>query len=430
MKIEDNLILSKISKQEEIPMTELEELICGGKVVILNNPRHKNLEPCAVGEKTSTKINVNLGVSPRASNLDEELQKLNAAIRLGADAVMDLSLGDNMDEVRKSILEASRVPVGTVPIYQAAYQSQLKDHLENLEVQDIFKVIQKHAEDGVDFVTVHTGLTRKALEHVRKDRVLGIVSRGGSILASWMYANKKENPLYENYDRLLELARQYDLTLSLGDGLRPGCIADGSDRAQFEELITLGELTCRALEAGVKVIVEGPGHIMLNEVVMNVEMQKKLCHGAPFYILGPLVTDIAPGYDHITSAIGSAIAGASGADFICCVSPAEHLGLPDLRDIEEGTVAGKIAAHAADLVKGNKKAWQRDLDMAQARKELDWNRQFSLSLDSERAQRIFHMKNSTQETGCTMCGDMCAIRIYQEGEDRDALERCGRSQNN
>lgn len=427
MLTEENVVLAKISEQERVPLVELKELISCGKVVILNNPRHKESESCAVGKNLSTKINVNLGVSPRASDLDEELQKLNAAIRLGADTIMDLSLGDNMDEVRNSILRASKVPVGTVPIYQAAYQVELNNHLENMKVADIFEVIQKHAEDGVDFITVHTGLTRKALEHVRKDRVLGVVSRGGSILASWMYANKKENPLYENYDQLLELARQYDLALSLGDGLRPGCIADGSDRAQFDELITLGELTRRALESGVKVIVEGPGHIMLNEVTMNVEVQKKLCHEVPFYILGPLVTDIAPGYDHITSAIGSAIAGASGADFICCVSPAEHLGLPDLRDIEEGTVAGKIAAHAADLVKGHKKALQRDLEMAQARKELDWSRQFSLALDSERAQRIFHMKNSTQETGCTMCGDMCAIRIYQEGEERDALERCGRS---
>lgn len=427
MRTEENVVLTKISEQEELPLAELEELVSSGKVVILNNPRHKVSEPCAVGKNLSTKINVNLGVSPRASDLDEELKKLNAAIRLGADTVMDLSLGDNMDEVRRSILTTSKVPVGTVPIYQAAYHVELKNSLENMKVQDIYKVIQKHAEDGVDFITVHTGLTRKALEYVRKDRVLGVVSRGGSILASWMYANKKENPLYENYDQILELARQYDLTLSLGDGLRPGCIADGSDRAQFEELITLGELTCRALEAGVKVIVEGPGHIMLNEVAMNVKMQKKLCHEIPFYILGPLVTDIAPGYDHITSAIGSAIAGASGADFICCVSPAEHLGLPDLRDIEEGTVAGKIAAHAADLVKGHRKAWQRDLGMAQARKELDWNRQFSLALDSERARQIFHMKNNFSESGCTMCGDMCAIRIYQEGEDRDALERCGRS---
>ena len=425
MVFQSDHFLSKISESEDLPLADLKRLISSGEVVILHNPRHRNLQPCAVGKNMSTKINVNLGVSPRASSLDEELQKLEAAIRLGADAVMDLSIGNDMDEIRRSILKASRVPVGTVPIYQAAYQAQLNGESESLEVEDLFRVIQKHAEDGVDFITVHTGLTRKALEYVRRDRVLGIVSRGGSILAAWMYANKKENPLYENFNRLLELARQYELTLSLGDGLRPGCIADGSDRAQFEELITLGELTRRALNAGVKVIVEGPGHLRLNEVAMNMQMQKRLCHGVPFYILGPLVTDIAPGYDHITSAIGSALAGASGADFICCVTPAEHLGLPDLKDIEEGTVAGKIAAHAADLVKGRQKALNRDLNMALARKELDWKRQFSLALDPERARRVYHMKNKSQESGCTMCGDMCAIRTYQEGESQDAFARCG-----
>ncbi|MGE5370823.1 MAG: phosphomethylpyrimidine synthase ThiC [Solirubrobacterales bacterium] len=415
MRISDSLI-EEIAHKEGIAATELAAGLRRGETVVLGNPRHPGLIPCAVGKSLATKININLGVSPRASTPELEKAKMELAVRLGADSIMDLSLGSDIDRNRRALIASCPVPVGTVPIYQAAYERQGCGGVASLTADDLLEAVRRQAEDGVDFVTVHCGITREALEHVRKDRILGVVSRGGSMLSTWMFANKQENPLYQHYDRLLELAAAYDLTLSLGDGLRPGCVADGSDRAQFEELYTLGDLTRRALERGVRVIVEGPGHLMLHEVQMNMLLQKRACSGVPFYILGPLVTDIAPGYDHITAAIGGAVAAAAGADFLCCVTPAEHLGLPDLKDIEEGVIAGKIAAHAADLAKGHPGARERDQKMAAARRDLDWPTQFALSLNPERARDAYHAKNGFQlETGCTMCGDLCAIRTYQTG---------------
>lgn len=408
-------LLASISQEEGLPTEELEQLLNEGRAVVFYNPAHHNLKPCAVGERLSTKINVNLGISPTCSNIEEELSKLTAALDAGADTVMDLSVGPDMEEVRKAIIEHSRVPVGTVPIYQAAYLAQRNGGIGCMTVDEIFNAIERHAQDGVDFVTVHTGITSKALEYVARDRLLGVVSRGGSILSAWMAYNKKENPLYENYDRLLELAKDYSLTLSLGDGLRPGCIHDGSDTAQFEELLTLGELTERARNAGVQVIVEGPGHLKLDQVEMNIRMQKQVCHGAPFYILGPLVTDIAPGYDHITSAIGGALAASCGADFLCVVTPAEHLGLPDRKDIVDGIMAARIAAHAADLVKNNRKAMEWDTSMAQARREINWEEQFRLALNPKLARKVYTAKNREMTEGCTMCGEMCAIKVYGQG---------------
>lgn len=406
--------IRRIAANEGITEEELKKEVGNGTAVIMGNPRHAGLISCAVGRKTSTKVNLNLGLSPGFSCIAEEKEKLAAALDLGADTVMDLSVGEHMDEARQAILTSCACPVGTVPVYQAADEAMRSGRAGGFSPDCLFDAIARHGAGGVDFVTVHAGLTRRALAMVRRDRVLGVVSRGGAIMGAWMEENDCENPLYTGYDRLLELARYYDLTLSLGDGLRPGCIADGSDRGQFEELMTLGELTRRALEAGVRVIVEGPGHLNLNQIEMNMRLQKQLCHGVPFYILGPLVTDIAPGYDHITAAIGSALAAAAGADYICCVSPAEHLGLPDIQDIQDAVVAGKIAAHAADLAKGIPRAAGQDLRMAAARRQFAWDAQFAAAIHPERA-RAKHRASSDGGPGCSMCGHLCAMRIYQEG---------------
>jgi len=404
------------AKAEGVSPDYIREGIAQGTIVLCKNKKSKLTKPCAIGKGLKTKVNVNIGTSKDRVNIEEELKKLEIAIRYGADAVMDLSTGGDLDEIRKVIRENCPVPLGTVPIYQAALEAVEihKKSMVQMTVSEIFKVIEKQAEQGVDFMTVHCGITREGLERLKnKERVLGVVSRGGSFIIEWMVYNNKENPLYEYFDELLEIARAYDVTLSLGDGLRPGCLADATDAPQIHELIILGELTLRAWDKGVQVMIEGPGHVPINQVEANVLLQKRLCHGAPFYVLGPLPTDIAPGYDHLVSAIGGAIAGSAGADFLCYVTPAEHLRLPTLEDVKEGLIAGKIAAHIADLAKGVKGAWEWDLEMAKARAELDWERQIELSIDPEKARRYRMEGGISRSKACTMCGEYCAIKVFE-----------------
>jgi len=390
--------------------------VAQGTIVICKNRRSNLSKPCAIGKGLKTKVNVNIGTSKDRINIDEELKKLEIAIKYGADAVMDLSTGGDLDEIRRIIRENCPLPLGTVPIYQAAIEAVEvhKKSIVQMRVSEIFKVIEKQAEQGVDFMTVHCGITKEGLERLKnKERVLGVVSRGGSFIVEWMVYNNKENPLYEHFDELLEIAKTYDVTLSLGDGLRPGCLADATDAPQVHELIILGELTLRAWSRGVQVMIEGPGHVPINQIEANVILQKRLCHGAPFYVLGPLPTDIAPGYDHLVSAIGGAIAGAAGADFLCYVTPAEHLRLPTVEDVKEGLIAGKIAAHIADLAKGVKGAWEWDLEMAKARAELDWERQIELSIDPDKARKYRLEGGISRSKACSMCGEYCAIKVFE-----------------
>ncbi|PKM83396.1 MAG: phosphomethylpyrimidine synthase [Firmicutes bacterium HGW-Firmicutes-14] len=396
------------------------EIIAGGiargTIVIPANINHKNLENAGVGAGLRTKVNANVGTSPQFPEIEKELTKLRTAVEAGADAVMDLSTGGDIDFCRKEILRNCPVCVGTVPVYQAMVESKGKyGNLIDMTADDLFRVIEKQAEDGVDFITVHCGVTTEVVERLRREgRITDIVSRGGAFLAGWMLHHEKENPLYEQYDRLLEVALKYDVTLSLGDGLRPGCLADATDRAQVQELIILGELVERAWEQGVQVMVEGPGHVPLDQVAANMVIQKRLCKGAPFYVLGPLVTDVAPGYDHITSAIGGAIAAWGGADFLCYVTPAEHLGLPTEQDVREGVIAARIAGHAADIVKGVPGAREWDEAMAKARKNLDWEAQINLSIDPVKARAVRKEKNPEGMKECTMCGEFCAMRVIGE----------------
>lgn len=403
----------KVASAEGLEIKDLTERIRAGRAVIPRNRRHTSIEPLGIGEGLRTKINANIGSSEDRVDVGEELKKLSVAVDAGADTVMDLSTGGEIDLIRKEIIGASPVPVGTVPIYQAALEVTRQGRsFVDMDEEELFETIERHGEDGVDFITVHCGVTRASLERLRKEgRVLGIVSRGGALTAEWMEKTGKENPLYENFDRLLKIAKRFDMTLSLGDGLRPGCLADATDRCQIEELITLGELAKKALEEGVQVIVEGPGHLPITHIERNIRLQKDLCNGAPFYVLGPLVTDIAPGYDHITAAIGGALAGAYGADFLCYVTPTEHLGLPGVEDVREGVIASKIAAHVADIAKGIKGAMERDLAMARARKALDWDAQIRLSIDPERSRKIRERSLPSDAEVCTMCGSLCAIKI-------------------
>lgn len=387
--------------------------VAEGNIVITRNVNHKTIKPLAIGRGLRTKINANIGTSKDHTDLKLELEKLRIVISAGADAVMDLSTGGNLAEIRKEIIRNSSVAIGTVPIYQAAVKMiAQKKAISEMTVDDIFEVIDENGKDGVDFITVHCGVTRKSVAALDGEgRVLGIVSRGGSMTANWMRCNNQENPLYEFYDRLLEIARKYDMVLSLGDGLRPGAIEDATDQGQIAELVILGELAGRAQDAGVQVMIEGPGHVPINEIVANIQLQKKICRWAPFYVLGPLPTDIAPGYDHITSAIGGAIAGAAGADFLCYVTPAEHLRLPTLRDVHEGVIAAKIAAHIADIAKGVKGASERDKKMSQYRKEFNWQGQVDLAIDPAKASELLEKSKSANEEGCTMCGEFCAIKL-------------------
>lgn len=390
------------------PKAVLKE-IASGRAVIPANILHRNLKPIIIGKKFYTKINANIGSSPNRASVGEELEKLNVSIRYGADTVMDLSTGGNIDEIRREIIKNSEVPVGTVPIYQAVVDG---GSIGDLSSRDFLKAIEKHIKDGVDFITVHAGLQKKDIPLLKK-RLTGVVSRGGSILVRWMKHNNAENPLYENFDEILKMAYRYDVTLSLGDGLRPGSIADETDAAQIAELKNLGKLTKIAWKQNVQVIIEGPGHIPLHKIRKNIEMQKKYCHNAPFYVLGPIVTDVAPGYDHITSAIGGALAGMYGASFLCYVTPAEHLRLPTIKDVREGVIAAKIAAHSADIAKGLKGASDWDREMSKARKGFDWQRQFGLAMDGEKARKYREESNIDEEV-CTMCGKFCAMKVYDE----------------
>jgi len=406
-------VMRHVAAEEGVKEQEVVDLLVSGKVAIPANPGHKSLLPRGVGGPFTVKVNANIGTSLACNDPELELKKLEAAISAGADAVMDLSTGGDMDDLRREVVRRSPVPVGTVPLYDAAVRSyEAKGDPTLVTADDMIDAVRRHAEDGVDFVTVHCGVTRSAVEKVRKTgRVTRIVSRGGSMLASWMERENRENPLYERYDELMEILREHDVTISLGDGLRPGCLADATDPAQIEELVVLGELTQRAWDAGVQVIVEGPGHVPLHQIQTNVILQKRMCHGAPFYILGPLVTDVGAGYDHITGAIGGAIAGMAGADFLCYVTPAEHLSLPNEDDVRKGVMASKIAAHAVDISRGNKAAWERDLAMSKCRASLDWEGQIENALDPVQVRERLGQK--TQLNGeCTMCDKLCAMKVF------------------
>lgn len=402
-----------VAKKEHINEEELRELMALGQVVIPANINHTSLDPHGIGKRMRTKINVNLGISKDSPELEPELCKVKAAIEMNAEAIMDLSNYGKTQEMRRQIIEMSPAMIGTVPIYDAFefYDKDLKD----FTVDDFFSVVERHGEDGVDFITVHAGLNLEAVQTVKRNmRLTNVVSRGGSLLFAWMEMNQAENPFYEQFDRLLDICEKYDITLSLGDALRPGSIKDSSDASQIKELITLGELTKRAWERNVQVIIEGPGHMAINEIQANMQLQKRLCHGAPFYVLGPIVTDVAPGYDHITSAIGGAIAASSGADFLCYVTPAEHLRLPTLDDMKEGIIATKIAAHAADIAKGLPNARNWDNEMSAARADLDWARMFELAIDPDKAKQYRKESDVQSSDTCSMCGKMCSMRTMKK----------------
>lgn len=407
-----------IADAENVDPDSLRQLVASGRVAILRNI-NRNFDPIGIGEGLTTKINANLGTSPLLHNGEFEIEKLKVAIKHGAHTVMDLSTGGNLAMIRKRMLHETQVPLGTVPIYELIKLVRDKDKRgHSWKKDDFFEVIERQAQEGVDFMTLHAGVTRATVEALREsNRLTSIVSRGGSLIAAWIAHNDAENPLYEYYDELLDILYRYDVTISLGDGLRPGCLHDATDAAQMSELMVLGDLTKRAWDKNVQVIVEGPGHIPLNEIVMNVKMQKKICHQAPFYVLGPLVTDVAPGYDELVGAIGGAIAAAAGADYLCYVTPAEHLALPNLDDVRRGVIASRIAAHAADIAKGIPKAIDWDNEMSRARANLDWEKQIKLAVDPDRAKekRDEHLTDSTDKSGaCTMCGEFCAFITMQD----------------
>jgi len=400
----------------------LRQRIADGTAIICKNIKRKNGLPLAVGLGMRTKVNANIGTSKDDVGIDKELEKARVAVAAGADAIMDLSTGGPIDEIRAAIIAETEACIGSVPLYQAAVDTVTRKGkaMVDMSVDDIFEGVIKHLDDGVDFITVHCGVTRATVERMdREGRIMEVVSRGGSFTVEWMTHNNAENPLYEHFDRLLEIVKPYDACLSLGDGFRPGCIVDATDRAQIHELIVLGELTQRAWEAGISVMIEGPGHVPLNQIETNIQLQKRLCHGAPFYVLGPLVTDIAPGYDHITCAIGGTLAAAAGADFLCYVTPSEHLRLPSVEDVHEGVMASRIAAHAADIVKKVPGAIDKDIAMARCRKELDWEGQFKLALDPEKARRLRADSGVDEEHGaCTMCGEFCAYKVMNERKEK------------
>jgi phosphomethylpyrimidine synthase len=408
--------MEAVADQEGLSPEYIRAGIEQGTVVIPHNIRRNGVKLCGIGAGLKTKINANLGTSSDEPSLENELQKLKIAVKYGADAVMDLSTGGDLDAIRRYLIDESPITIGSVPIYNAAVEAVRNEKsIVEMTPDDIFCAIEKHVSDGIDFITVHCGTNLEVLGRLREQgRVADVVSRGGAFLIEWMIYNEQENPLYSQFDRLLEIAKEYDVTLSLGDGLRPGCLADATDRPQIQELIILGELASRSRKAGVQAMIEGPGHVPINEIEANILLEKKLCNGAPFYVLGPLVTDVAPGYDHITSAIGGAIAGKAGADFLCYVTPAEHLCLPTLDDVREGVIASKIAAHVADLAKGIKSAHEWDAKMGKARKELDWTAQSELSIDPELVTEIRGKHPSSDDEVCTMCGKFCAMKGVRE----------------
>ena len=407
--------MEAVSKKENIPINKLISLIAEGKIVIPKNV-NRDTNPCGIGKDLTTKVNANIGSSSKIEDLKLEVDKAKLAVEYGADAIMDLSTGPNLNEFRKKIMNEVDVPIGTVPIYEAGVDTLNKGkEIIDMDSDDIFKAIENQAKEGIDFMTLHCGITRETVDKINKTkRNMGVVSRGGTFLASWILHNDQENPLYENYDYLLELSYEYDVTLSLGDGLRPGCQADASDIAQIQELVNLGVLVRQAQEYGVQVMVEGPGHMPLNQIKANMEIQKTICNGAPFYVLGPLVTDIAPGYDHITGAIGGAIAAYSGADFLCYVTPAEHLTLPSLEDVKEGVVASKIAAQAADVANGLESAWEKENKMAEYRKAFDWEKQFEIAIDKSKPRSYKEQCELEDDEMCAMCGEYCAVKIAKD----------------
>ena len=412
------------AKKENMDVKELMEYMAKGQVIIPCNKLHTSIEPNAIGSMLKTKINVNLGISRDWKDMDMEIEKVNNAVKMGAESIMDLSSYGDTRTFRKRLTKECPAMIGTVPIYDAVvyYHKPLKE----ITSKEWIDIVRMHAEDGVDFMTIHCGINKATAGRFKANRRLtNIVSRGGSIIFAWMEMTGEENPFYEHYDEILDICREYDITMSLGDACRPGCLKDASDISQIEELVTLGELTARAWEKDVQVMVEGPGHMPMNQIAANMEIQKTICKGAPFYVLGPLVTDIAPGYDHITAAIGGAIAAASGASFLCYVTPAEHLRLPSLDDVKEGIIASRIAAHAADIAKGVKGGIEWDHQMSLARKKLDWEKQFELAIDPEKARRYRAESKPEKEDTCTMCGKMCAVRNINKilrGEDVDIMD--------
>ncbi len=415
--------LKIVAEKERMTAEELMPLVAEGKVVICANKNHSCLEPEGIGSMLRTKINVNLGVSRDCKDYDTEMKKVLEAVSMGAHSIMDLSSHGDTQPFRKKLTAECPVMIGTVPVYDAVIHYQ-RD-LAELSAKDFLDVIRLHAENGVDFVTLHCGITRKTIEQIRNHkRKMNLVSRGGSLVFAWMCMTGEENPFYQYYDEILEICREYDVTISLGDACRPGCLADASDVCQIEELVKLGELTKRAWERDVQVMVEGPGHMPMDQIAANMKIQQTICMGAPFYVLGPLVTDIAPGYDHITAAIGGAMAAACGASFLCYVTPAEHLALPNLEDVKQGVIASRIAAHAADIAKGIRGAREQDDAMAKARRELDWEKQWECAIDPETAKRIRAERKPEQEDTCSMCGKFCAVRSMNKalaGEYIDIL---------
>jgi len=419
-------MLQEVAGEEGLETDDLAEALINGTAVVPYNIARFMDKPCVIGGRSRIKVNANIGTSSDYTGIDDELEKLRAAVEAGADAVMDLSTGGPIDKVRDTVVANSPIPVGSVPVYQAAVRAlSEKGSIVAMGPDDIFRAIEDHCASGVDFITVHCGVTKNVLETLKANpRVADIVSRGGAFLAGWILHHGEENPLYSQFDRLLDIARKYEVTLSLGDGMRPGCIEDASDAAQIAELVVLGELVKRSREAGVQCMVEGPGHIPLHQVEANVRMAKEITRGAPFYVLGPLVTDVAAGYDHIGAAIGGAVAAMAGADFLCYVTPREHLGLPTAEDVREGVIVTRIAAHAADIARGIPGASAWDLDMSRARKSLDWEEQLRLALDPLKSRRLFGERQVEGEKACSMCGDFCAMRFIAEYLGRETVDVC------
>ncbi|MEA3560297.1 MAG: phosphomethylpyrimidine synthase ThiC [Candidatus Omnitrophota bacterium] len=409
-------LMKKIARLEKLEPEYILSGIAQGSIVIPANINRRLSRPCGIGKGLRTKVNANIGTSAEQAVLKKEIKKLKVSLEAKTDTVMDLSTGGDIVKIRREIIKNSPVPLGTVPIYQAAINTVKKRKtIVKMEKEDIFSAIESQAKDGVDFMTIHAGITSETLDRIKKGpRLINIVSRGGAFLATWMLYNKKENPLYENFNRVLDIARRYDITLSLGDGMRPGSISDSTDRTQIQELILLGQLAREAQEKGIQVMIEGPGHIPVNEIEANVILQKKLCNQAPFYVLGPLVTDIAAGYDHISAAIGGAIAAGKGADFLCYVTASEHIRLPSIDDVREGVIAARIAAHAGDIVKGVKGALEQDIALSKARKHRNWKEHIALSIDPRRSQQLREKSKPKISDVCTMCGEYCAIKVVEK----------------
>ena len=400
--------MAQVAKAEGLSQEEIRVGLAQGVISIPYNPLHKNCKPVGIGKGLKVKVNANIGSSADYPDIQEELKKLDAALDAKTDVVMDLSTGGDINAIRRAVLSKCPVPLGTVPIYQAMVEKKMT-------VEGMFEVVEEQAQEGVDFMTIHCGVTFETIGRLKKQpRLMEVVSRGGAMMMKWILENKEENPFYKYYDRLLEIARKYDVTLSLGDGMRPGSIVDAGDQAQVQELVILGDLTKRAWEAGVQVIIEGPGHVPFDQIESQIKMQKEICKGAPFYVLGPLPTDVAPGYDHITSAIGGTLAASAGADFLCYVTPTEHLGLPTPEDVREGVIASRIAAHCADIAKGIRGARDWDIEMSKARKELNWGKQIELAIDPKKAREIHAKRKSKSSDVCSMCGEFCAMKISSE----------------